>query len=84
VQLEKSPALKQSSRPDLVGTQEYVRLFACCLQDAPTWWMIGASCDPPGAWAHRRARLLKAISIARSIAGWAGFLILHSRQRPER
>jgi hypothetical protein len=35
VQLEKSPAFKQSSRPDLVGTQEYVRLLACCLKDAP-------------------------------------------------
>ena len=35
MQLEKSPALKQSSRPDLVGTQEYVRLLARCLQDGP-------------------------------------------------
>ena len=35
VQLEKSLALKQSSRPDLVGPQEYARLLACCLQDAP-------------------------------------------------
>ena len=35
VQLEKSPPLKQSSRPNLVGTQEYVRLLARCLQDAP-------------------------------------------------
>jgi hypothetical protein len=34
---------------------------------------------------HRRTRLLKAISIARSIAGCAGFLtLIHSRQRPER
>ena len=34
---------------------------------------------------QRQRRLRKAISIARSIAGCAGFLILiHSRQRPER
>ena len=34
---------------------------------------------------HERPRLLNAISMARSIAGCAGFLILtHSRQRPER
>jgi hypothetical protein len=35
VQLQESFALKQSSRPDLVGIQKYARLVACCLQDAP-------------------------------------------------
>src|SRR5262249_57339939 len=35
IQLEKAPPFKQSSRPNLVGTQEYVRLVARCLQDAP-------------------------------------------------
>ena len=27
--------LSRTIRPDLVGTQEYVRLLACCLKDAP-------------------------------------------------
>jgi hypothetical protein len=33
--LHESFSLKQSSRPDLVGMQDYALLVACCLQDAP-------------------------------------------------
>src|SRR5215471_11669727 len=60
VQLEKSPALKQSSRPDLVGTQEYVRLLARCLQDGPhggceSHWSLMCFSRAHVAERHRRA-----------------------------
>jgi hypothetical protein len=46
---------------------------------------VDVECREHHSGCYDRALLLKAISMARSIAGCAGFLILiHSRQRPER